>query len=85
MVDNGFGKSVPVIAGNTNEVTNLSLKPHGKCLRPLSMDHFDVKRARICNMECHFRAYKLMKAGDEPEFVNWPGQRHNFLRSIKHI
>ena len=52
------------------------------------MDHFDVKRARICNMECHFRAYKLMKAGDEPEFVNRPGQRHNFLimlRTIKHI
>ena len=49
------------------------------------MVHFDVKRARICNMECHFRAYKLMKAGDEPEFVNWPGQRHNFLRIIKHI
>ena len=85
LVDNGFGKCIPVIAGNTNEVTNLSLKPHGRALRPLSMDHFDVKRARICNMECHFRSYKLMKSGDEPEFVNWPGPRFNFLRSIKQI
>ena len=85
MVDNGFGKSVPVISGNTNEVTNLQMKTHGKALRPLSMPHFDVKRARICNMQCHFKSYSLKRSDGDPEFVNWPGPRFNFLRSIKHI
>ena len=85
LVDNGFGKSVPVISGNTNDVTNVSLKPHGRALRPSSMPHFDVKRARILNVECHFRSNKLKLAGNEPEFVNWPGPRFNFLRNIKQI
>ena len=44
MIDNGQGKRVPIVSGNTNEVMNATFKPYGKILRAQSFLKFNVKR-----------------------------------------
>ena len=44
MIDNGQGKLIPIVSGNTNEVMNATWKPYGKILRAQSILKFRVKR-----------------------------------------